>query len=125
MKPITERSPKEIREILKKLMFALDADVGEKPACDYAGITKEDFEMLVEKNPDIRLRAERAGSVIGVKASNNIKEAIEDGDVRVSQWYKEHTDPKFSKKVEMQGAVNLSAEDRGEAIENLFDELDI
>lgn len=123
MKPLLERSQKEIREALRKLEKALRADVGELPACNFAGITKEEYDIIIERHPDIKKLAERAGDVLGVKASMNIADAIEQQDVKVSQWYKEHTDPKFSKKMKVEGNVSLSAEEREQAIEQLLDEL--
>lgn len=119
---ILNKSRGEINRILAKLKEALKADVGELPACNYAGITKEEYDLIVKMHPDIKELAERAGDVIGVKASMNIANAIDDQDVKVSQWYKEHTDPKFSKK--MQVDVGVSASDRGKEVDELFNELD-
>lgn len=123
MKPLLEMNKDEIKKVIKRLKKSLESDVGELAACDYAGITREEYDLIASKHPDIKVLAQRAGSVLGVKASINIAEAINDKDVKVSQWYKEHTDPKYSKKMQVEGSVTLSADEREEKIDEIFDKL--
>lgn len=123
MKPIEQRSREEIKKVIKDLKNALESAVGVVSACKFAGISEADYEKLARINPEIRELAENADSVLGVKASINIKEAIEEKDLRTSRWYKEKTDPKFSNKVQVDGAVVVSAEDREKAIEEMLEDL--
>lgn len=124
MKPLQERDPKEIKIAIRKLKDALEATVGVKSAITFAGISQEDYDNLARMHPEISKLAEEADSLLGTQASINIKNAIvEDKDVKTSMWRLEKTDPKYSKKVQVDGTL-VSAEEREKAIEKIFDDLD-
>lgn len=123
MKPVVERSTKEIKKVIARLEDALGAGVGELAACDYAEIDHSDFETLIKMHPELKRLAEKSLSVLGVKASIVIKEAIEEKDLPTARWYKEHTDPNFSRHVKVENSVSLSADERGEVVDKLFDEI--
>lgn len=124
MKKLMDMSPVEVNRVIRKLKEALSSDAGERPAMAYAGIDEDDYKMITERHPELKKIAERASGILGAEASMVIRESItEDRDVKTARWYKEHTDPRFSAKVKVEGDVSLSAEERGEAVDRLFDEL--
>lgn len=123
MKRVAEMTTPELRRVIKRLKEALAADAGERPAMAYADICEEDYRLITERHPEIVELAKKAGGKLGAKASINIKDAIEEGDLPTSKWYKEHTDERYMSKVKVEGGVNLSADDREKAIEALFEEI--
>lgn len=122
MKKLIEMEQKEIRAVVKKLEEALSSDAGERAAIAYAGIDEEDYRLLAERHPKIKEIAKNASGVLGAKASMNIKEAINEGDVPTSKWYKELTDERYSKKVNV-SAVVVSEEEREQAMKEMLEGL--
>lgn len=124
MTKVIDMTQPQIRKTVKKLKEALGADSGERAAMAYAKVDEEDYKLLTERHPELIDLAKRAAGAIGAKASINIKEAIDDGDIPTSRWYKEHTDDKFQKKVKVDGVqVVVTEEEREEAMKEMLEGL--
>jgi hypothetical protein len=105
---ISEKLTKLTPEVVSKLKeaFAIGASVAE--ACFYSEISERTYYRWTEKNEELCQEFERMRQKLPLAAKRNIALAIQAGDLLLSKWLVEHTQPKDyaeTQKLEHSGEV--------------------
>ena len=80
------RPTKLTPELVSKLEQAATVSATIKQSCLYAGISTVTYYEWIKQNPDLLNRLELLRERRPLKANQNITGAIENGDLRLSQW---------------------------------------
>jgi hypothetical protein len=83
------RPTKMTEEVVKKLVACFSNGFSDQLACDHVGITKQTLYNYCDKNPEFLTIKERLKKNPVAAATLNIVKAIDNGDVKASQWYLE------------------------------------
>lgn len=87
-------------EVVRKLVAAFHNDYELKDALTYAGVCKTTFYDWLKKDKDFAQKIEASKLYLSMKCKLIIADRINNGDVRVAQWWLEHRQPEeFSLKV--------------------------
>ncbi|MBM9536180.1 hypothetical protein [Desulfobulbus alkaliphilus] len=84
--------------VIVKLEIAFSFGVTVKQALEIAGITKDAYYRLLERQPEFRDRFQQLQDRPALMAKRNVIMAIEAGDVAVSRWYLERRCPEFQRR---------------------------
>ena len=85
-------------------------------ACASIGIQRDTMYKHLENNPSFKTEIARLKEARSIKAEQNITEAIEAKDIKVTQWLKEKTDIAYQPTLNVHNVnLNIDAKD----IENL------
>lgn len=84
---MTKETTKLIREKRAKLGKAWLAGMDDKRAARYAGVTEEELARALADSPELTEYRDKRVDKLLIKAQENIANKINDGDVKVSEWY--------------------------------------
>lgn len=88
-------------EVLQKLEHGFSCGLTDKEACCYAGICEATLYNYCSSNPEFLERKELLKEQPKIKAKLVIYDALEEGRVKVAQWYLERkAKDEFSTKLE-------------------------
>jgi len=88
-------------EVLQKLEHGFSCGLTDKEACCYAGICEATLYNYCSSNPEFLERKELLKEQPKIKAKLVIYDALEEGSVKVAQWYLERkAKDEFSTKLE-------------------------
>lgn len=123
----------DIKEITKNLGRAWKVGLSDREACVFAGITYEQFKLLVEGNPKVAIAHEAAQknrvqdmyySAIILHSRENMMNAVREGDVKSSRWVLEHIDNDFMNKSKQDVEVTIDdTEDRKAEIKKMLNDM--
>lgn len=84
-----------------KLARAWRSGATDAQAAKHAGVTEDELNEVLKESKSLREVREALVDTLLVKAQKNIAKKIQEGDVKVSEWYIEKMDYRFGgKKVE-------------------------
>ena len=83
------RPTKMTDEVVKKLVACFSNGFSDQLACDHVGIDKVTLYNYCDKHPEFSTIKERLKKNPVAAATLNIVKAIDNGDVKASQWYLE------------------------------------
>ncbi len=83
------RPTKMTDEVVKKLIACFSNGFSDQLACDHVGIDKVTLYNYCDKHPEFSTIKERLKKNPVAAATLNIVKAIDNGDVKASQWYLE------------------------------------
>lgn len=112
---LQEMSERQIKSIRQRILEAWDMAFPDEMVLRHACITKEQYDVILEKFPEFAAMRETLYVTPRMKARKNILDDIDKGNVSTSKWLLERTDPEFSKKGEST-VINVSVREREEAI---------
>ena len=95
--------PRAVTEVvIHKLEHAFSMSFTDSEACLFAGIGMSTLYDYCKANPKFSDKKEMLKGMVGMKAKQNLKDAIEDGDEDISKWWLERKNKaEFSLKQEI------------------------
>lgn len=119
------RPTKMTPAVVRKLEQAFCWEWSDEKACDYAGISKKTLWVYEKAHPDFTQRKQMLRSHPSHIAKMNIVNALENGDLKASQWYLERRDPQFSSKKQVDVSVEhkISEEQLAINLQQLLDKI--
>lgn len=86
-KIMTEDTLKFIRKYKTRLGKAWQAGMDDRRAARYAGVTEDELARALTDSPELTEYRDKRVDKLLIKAQENIANKINDGDVKVSEWY--------------------------------------
>lgn len=124
--PLKDMSGDQIRYAKEKLKEAWEAELPEEAVYRHTGLSKEEIEVIKDKDPVFAELAEESVGVLNRNSRINVARAItEEGDVGMSWKYLEKTDPEFKKSSSEEGSrIVVTVAEREEALKSLLENFD-
>lgn len=107
------RPTKMTEEVVKKLVACFSNGFSDQLACDHVGITKQTLYNYCDKNPEFLTIKERLKKNPVAAATLNIVKAIDNGDVKASQWYLE-------RKCKDEFSIRTEVDNKEQAVKKVF-----
>lgn len=99
--------------MVKKLVACFSNGFSDQLACDHVGITKQTLYNYCDKNPEFLTIKERLKKNPVAAATLNIVKAIDNGDVKASQWYLE-------RKCKDEFSIRTEVDNKEQAVKKVF-----
>ncbi len=107
------RPTKMTDEVVKKLVACFSNGFSDQLACDHVGIDKVTLYNYCDKNPEFSTIKERLKKNPVAAATLNIVKAIDNGDVKASQWYLE-------RKCKDEFSIRTEVDNKEQAVKKVF-----
>ncbi len=107
------RPTKMTSELVEKLERAFINGFSDEQACFYVGIDKQTLYNYCQKNPDFSTKKELLKTNPNLTAKLNIVKAIDNGDVKASQWYLE-------RKCKDEFSIRTEVDNKEQAVKKVF-----
>lgn len=98
---MTNEEAEFLRRYRVRLGKAWKAGMDDKRAARYVGISEEELARMLNAIPDFKEYRDKKVDKLLIKAQENIAEKINDGDVKVSEWYWERIRKNESQMLDM------------------------
>ncbi len=107
------RPTKMTDEVVKKLVACFSNGFSDQLACDHVGIDKVTLYNYCDKHPEFSTIKERLKKNPVAAATLNIVKAIDNGDVKASQWYLE-------RKCKDEFSIRTEVDNKEQAVKKVF-----
>lgn len=107
------RPTKMTDEVVKKLVACFSNGFSDQLACDHVGIDKVTLYNYCDKRPEFSTIKERLKKNPVAAATLNIVKAIDNGDVKASQWYLE-------RKCKDEFSIRTEVDNKEQAVKKVF-----
>jgi hypothetical protein len=107
------RPTKMTEQVVKKLVACFSNGFSDQLACDHVGITKQTLYNYCKEKPEFLTIKERLKKNPVAAATLNIVKAIDNGDVKASQWYLE-------RKCKDEFSIRTEVEKKEQAVKKVF-----
>ena len=97
-------------DVIHLLEQALEWGWSVVSACDFAGISEDTYQALIE-DPQYRIRLEVMRSKVMDLSRKNVFEAVEGGDLPTSKWVLERRTPEYSPRQRVDMTVEAEMDD--------------
>lgn len=99
---MTKEEQEFIKRYKARLGRAWKAGMDDKRAARYVGVSEEELLRMIANIPEFKEYRDKKVDKLLIKAQENIARKIEDGDVKVSEWYWEKIKKSESQMLDME-----------------------